>query len=345
MSNHIDRLTDAQSQALYRSLETVFARAGALLDTKAIADVLNRAGATTSPDDLTDMGFALGLEQDTLEALIKATHREDGKGDLIEAPIASFFLAVVALTASAVGYTLNPNDTRARAGVAGVQAAARQAFYAITTQAVRETAARMFSAQGSVDSRVSQIVRIVGLTPALANSLNAARDVLFEYLNSPTTRRITRIAGRQTIAPPTRTADPARIITRYRAALSAPQRRMLAKAMTDALTEEDVERLLSRHASAMLSMRAKAAAGFQTHFTAEEAKRTAWQIAQRVGILPADQRREWETAGDERVRHTHAEVPGMNPGGVPLDQPFKTHLGDCMAPPLETNCRCKAVLV
>lgn len=74
------------------------------------------------------------------------------------------------------------------------------------------------------------------------------------------------------------------------------------------------------------------------------AKLTGWQIAQRFRALPADQRRYWRTAGDERVRFTHVQVPGMNRAGVPLNQPFATPLGPCFTPPLEAGCRCKATL-
>lgn len=48
------------------------------------------------------------------------------------------------------------------------------------------------------------------------------------------------------------------------------------------------------------------------------------------------------TAGDERVRHTHREVPGMNPDGRKWNEPYQTPFGPQMhAPyPHEVGCRC-----
>lgn len=97
-------------------------------------------------------------------------------------------------------------------------------------------------------------------------------------------------------------------------------------------------------AKALRDTRTKAVAGNAAHQIAEAAKITGWQIAQRFGALPIDQRRYWQTAGDERVRIAHAQVPGMNLAGVPLNQPFATPLGPCFLPPLEHGCRCKTTL-
>jgi hypothetical protein len=43
---------------------------------------------------------------------------------------------------------------------------------------------------------------------------------------------------------------------------------------------------------------------------------------------------------DDRLRETHAAVPGMNPDGVALDGTFETPLGRSSGPPLEPLCRC-----
>jgi hypothetical protein len=49
----------------------------------------------------------------------------------------------------------------------------------------------------------------------------------------------------------------------------------------------------------------------------------------------------WETAGDERVRQTHREIPGLNKDGRKWNEPFQTPTGPQMhAPSTEIGCRC-----
>ena len=126
--------------------------------------------------------------------------------------------------------------------------------------------------------------------------------------------------------------------------ITAAQGQMLTKAINIGTNTAQAEALLDKHAKALRNARTKAVAGNTAHQVAEAAKLTGWQIAQHFGKLPADQRRYWQTAGDERVRIAHQQVPGMNRDGVPLNQPFATPLGPCFTPPLEAGCRCKAVL-
>jgi len=62
-------------------------------------------------------------------------------------------------------------------------------------------------------------------------------------------------------------------------------------------------------------------------------------------VAEADIRRVWQSAGDSRVRHTHAILHGKSAG---LREPFRSASGamlmfpgDPSAPPSETiNCRC-----
>lgn len=62
------------------------------------------------------------------------------------------------------------------------------------------------------------------------------------------------------------------------------------------------------------------------------------------GIVKADTiTRFWVTAGDERVRHTHRLIPGMNKDGVGWQEPFQTPTGPSMHAPHDTDimCRCR----
>lgn len=70
----------------------------------------------------------------------------------------------------------------------------------------------------------------------------------------------------------------------------------------------------------------------------------AWDQAIARGAAKADQvRRFWVTAGDDRVRPTHAAVPGMNKAGVGLHEPFATPKGPALQPgwAFDPGCRCR----
>lgn len=69
----------------------------------------------------------------------------------------------------------------------------------------------------------------------------------------------------------------------------------------------------------------------------------AYQQAIDKGQIEADQiKRFWVTAGDERVRHTHRLIPGMNKEGRGWYEPFQTPTGPTMhAPSDEPLCRCR----
>lgn len=56
--------------------------------------------------------------------------------------------------------------------------------------------------------------------------------------------------------------------------------------------------------------------------------------------------RNWVTAGDERVRHTHRLIPAMNKDGVGWDEPFQTPSGPSMHAPHDHDimCRCRETI-
>ena len=169
-------------------------------------------------------------------------------------------------------------------------------------------------------------------------------DALMRYVNAPKKRVASRLDrdGKRQAATIVRDVDTRAILAGTRGHISGAQRAMLAKALSNpTLTEADANALLDRHATALRRFRARSVAGEGIHALTENAKLVGWLLAQRFGALPADQRRYWKTAGDERVRHTHAAVPGMNAKGVLLDQPFATPFGPTMTPPLEYGCRCR----
>lgn len=64
-----------------------------------------------------------------------------------------------------------------------------------------------------------------------------------------------------------------------------------------------------------------------------------WRQAADQGFIDANvARRIWFVTPDDRLCQLCRPVPGMNPKGVALDQPFATPVGPVMFPPLHQNC-------
>lgn len=254
--------------------------------------------------------------------------------------------AIAALAASQARHTLNPNSDVLRNSNRAA-AAFLPTFRASTADAIRAAIESAIYGTGTPHARAAQLRRAIGLSVKQATSLEIMRDALQTYLDAPRTRVPARIdvTGNRIRATTVRNVNTRAIIAATRGHLSAAQTRMLAKALQNPnLTATDADAMLDRHAAALRRHRIQATLAEGMHALAEQAKLTGWSIAQRFGALPADQRRRWHTAGDERVRHAHSQVPGMNPTGVPLDQPFETPFGLRMSPPLEIGCRCRAHL-
>lgn len=257
-----------------------------------------------------------------------------------------FVAAIIILASARVRYTINPGVPV----ILSAQAAARAVldrYLADTGEALAIAISRAIYSVGTPEGRARQLIRSIGLTAKQSHSLEIMRTAMRQYLDTP--RKLmpahTDAAGRRVPAAYARNIDPGAILAPLRGHLSAAQRQMLRKALNNPkLTERDADRLLDKHATAMRHYRARVTAGEGVHLLTETAKLIGWQAAQSAGKLPATQRRFWRTAGDERVRHAHSLVPGMNRNGVPLNRPFATPLGSFMFPPLEIGCRCRAVL-
>lgn len=323
MIDPIDQLTARQEADLKETIDAALDYAIELFDVLAVAALLADAdeeGPETRDHYADQLATLAGTDDPEQRQLADALDAASGL-----AALASFFAAVAALAAAQARHIANTNAADAVTARDNAIRSFRAAYLHESANALRDTAGRMLTARGSADSRAAQIRRAIGLSVAQARSLHVIRKALIAHA-----------------------ADPARgaesMLVAARGSITAAQRQMLAKAIRAGTSPEQAEKLLDRHAKALRQARTKAVAGNAAHQIAETAKLTGWQIAQRFGALPADQHRYWRTAGDERVRIAHAQVPGMNRNGVPLNQPFATPLGPCFTPPLEAGCRCKATL-
>lgn len=336
-ADQIEALSESHERRISQDLERAFADYLANIDIDHLATSLDDIDANHIRDQL-----ALQLDLDetgqpapVLDALLVTL-----------AVLASFAGAVAALASAQARHTLNPHNADARSLRDAAPGFMNQ-FIAQSVQAIRGAIETAIYSTDSVHSRAALLKQSIGLSVRQVETLDVMHGALMEYVSTPVRRVPGRIDGNGKRTPATfsRDADANAILLSTRGHISAAQRRILAKAFTDSkLTEAGAIAILDKHADAMRRFRIRAAVGEGIHALSENAKLTGWQIAQALGALPAGQRRYWRTAGDERVRHAHAQVPGKNRQGVELDQPFATALGPRMYPPLEYGCRCRAVL-
>lgn len=202
--------------------------------------------------------------------------------------------------------------------------------------------ARALNGRGDPMDRASHLKRSIALSDRQQQSLTVMRDTLMRFAKAKT-EYVAATANRPGFF--RKLIDVNRLIADTRGKISAAQRQLLKKAMTNArLTPRQANVILDRHADALRKHRVKAIVTNGLHELSEQAKLKSWQDADAQGRLPKDYRRFWRTAQDERVRFAHSATAGLNAAGVPLGEPFATPLGPRMFPPLEINCRCRAIL-
>lgn len=128
--------------------------------------------------------------------------------------------------------------------------------------------------------------------------------------------------------------------------LSAIDKARIRKRLREGTVDEAfVAEMQARYSSSLVNRRAQNIARTESLAASHFGQREAWTQGVEEGVLPGDARRMFVVTPDDRLRETHAMVPGMNPNGVGLDEPFDTPMGPIMDPPLETNCRCGVGLI
>lgn len=114
------------------------------------------------------------------------------------------------------------------------------------------------------------------------------------------------------------------------------------------LTQEQINTMTQRYYERWLRFRATTIARTESLRAAHAGAREQWRQAVDAGhISGALIRKQWQTAGDERVRLSHRPIPGMNTGpegvGIKFDELFVTPEGEHMLPPIAPNCRCTVI--
>lgn len=96
---------------------------------------------------------------------------------------------------------------------------------------------------------------------------------------------------------------------------------------------EEVDRLAARYSERLLNRRAKTIARTEVHRAFSVGQTELWNQAEEEGYLQRDRtRRIWIVTPDERLRDSHAAIPGLNPDGVSLGEKFKTPWGEVTGP-------------
>lgn len=119
--------------------------------------------------------------------------------------------------------------------------------------------------------------------------------------------------------------------------------RTLRRAMQtgEPLTPEQIDKMVAAYERKFLRFRAETIARTEALRAANAGEHQQWVQAVQRGVVEESRiRRHWLTAGDERVRLSHRQIPHMNQGGVMLNQPFRTPGGLVLTPPAAPNCRC-----
>src|SRR5215471_13392953 len=129
-----------------------------------------------------------------------------------------------------------------------------------------------------------------------------------------------------------------------------PRQTRAVEALRQRLTDEgqsaaQVQREVELAAARGVRLRAQNIARTESMDVANEAQTSLNLEAQNQGWLPGDQKRQWLITPDSRLCEHCQAIPGQNPGGVGLDEPFQTDSGPIMHPPLHTSCRCTTNLV
>lgn len=125
---------------------------------------------------------------------------------------------------------------------------------------------------------------------------------------------------------------------------AATKQRIRQRIRADTVTEDFINDVTETYRHSLRRRRARDIARTETIRASSAGQQAGFEQAQRRGALPDTARRFWVVTPDDRLRETHAAIPGMNPNGVKISEPFDTPMGARMYPPAGVNCRCSVSL-
>jgi len=185
-------------------------------------------------------------------------------------------------------------------------------------------------ARGHSSARVKQITN---------ETKGIIRDAIANGFEAQVTYRVTGRTIRETLlAAKPRTLGLTR--RQYRAVV-----RERARLEAEGVDADTVTRRIDRYAAKLLRQRGLTIARTETIAASAAGQDEAWHQAVDEGLLDTDMmRRNWLVTPDDRLCPICEAIPGLNPQGVGLDEPFATPDGPVQMPPVHPRCRCAVVL-
>lgn len=194
---------------------------------------------------------------------------------------------------------------------------------------VRGIVGDMFTSGVPPDRAAVRIRDVVGLTRRQAGYVENFRDQL---------RQIRAAAPDDVGALVSRAVD--------RRLDAVTKQRIRSAALRGELTEELIDEVAGTYRDSLNnrralnigrteSIRAAHAGQHQSHLQAVQGGHISRENTRRFPVVTPD----------DRLRPSHAAIPGMNPEGVGLTEPFRTPDGPKMYPPFGVSCRCSVSLL
>lgn len=202
-----------------------------------------------------------------------------------------------------------------------------------TQQAVTEMVMKGFQEGLSPATQARYIRRMVGLTTKQFRAVDNFRLQLEQQRNIPYDE-----FGRAMAITP---ADQRR--------LSAPERAIVRRHMKEGnLNQKNIDKMVDRYHASLIHKRAKDIARTETLNGSNAGQHELWKQMLDDKLLSEDARRRWVVTPDDRLRPSHAAIPGMNPDGVKINERFNTPFGPVIGPHDGNseliNCRCAVSL-
>lgn len=126
---------------------------------------------------------------------------------------------------------------------------------------------------------------------------------------------------------------------------AAAKQQIRSKIAAGTVTDAFVNEMTAQYAASLINRRALNIARTETLRASHHGLTESWKQAQQQGVLPTTARRFWIVTPDDRLSPEHASIPGLNPNGRGMDEPFETTEGPYMYPPSRPNCRCSVGLL